>query len=85
MPPIATSARNYIRLPTLDLREYTRYTGGSLVRKQNDMIFYVPSNNDCSRRDLVLAKMNYTKNLNKWQVLDDSYNPMYLPEGVHYE
>lgn len=48
------------------------------------MIFYVPSNNDCSRRDLVLAKMNYTKNLNKWQVVDDSYNPMYLPEGVHY-
>lgn len=43
MPPIATSSRNYIRMPTLDLREYSRFTGiGNLQRQQDDMIFYVP-------------------------------------------
>jgi hypothetical protein len=33
MPPVATSARSYIRLPTLDLKEYSRYTGGNLIRQ----------------------------------------------------
>ena len=83
MPPVATSARSYIRLPTLDLREYTR-TKSNLLRRNDDMIFYVPQNKDCSRRDLVLAKMNFTYEKLKWEVKDDAYNPMYLKEGVHY-
>lgn len=48
------------------------------------MIFYVPQNTPCSRRDLVLAKMNYTLGKGKWEVKDDRFNPMYLKEGVHY-
>lgn len=84
MPPIATSARSYIRLPTLELKEYKR-TGGNLVRGDNDMIFYVPQNSDCNDRDLVLAKMNFTDAKKKWEVKDDKYNPMYLAEGVHYQ
>ena len=32
MPPVATSSRNYIRLPTLDLKEFSRYTTGRLLR-----------------------------------------------------
>lgn len=31
MPPVATSSRSYIRLPTLDLKEYSR-TQRNLVR-----------------------------------------------------
>ncbi len=85
MPPVATSARSYIRLPTLDLKEYNRYTGGNLVRQQDDMIFYVPQNTPCTNREAVLAKMNFTAAKNKWEVKDDSYNPMYLKEGVHYQ
>ena len=43
LPPVATSSRNYIRLPTLDLREFSRFSGlGNLNREQNDMLFYVP-------------------------------------------
>jgi hypothetical protein len=84
MPPIATSARSYIRLPTLDLKEYKR-TSGNLVREDDDMIFYVPQNSDCEDRDLVLAKMNFTDAKKKWEVKDDRFNPMYLAEGVHYQ
>jgi hypothetical protein len=83
MPPVATSSRSYIRLPTLDLREFDR-TLNNLNRADNDMIFYVPQNADCSRRDLVLAKMNYTFDKAKWEVKDDKFNPMYLKEGFHY-
>lgn len=83
MPPVATSARSYIRLPTLDLREFDR-TLNNLKKADDDMIFYVPQNADCSRRDLVLAKMNYTYDKSKWEVKDDVYNPMYLKEGIHY-
>lgn len=85
MPPVATSARSYIRLPTLDLLEFNRYTGGNLIRAQDDMIFYVPQNTPCDDRDQVLAKMNYTVGKAKWEVKDDTYNPMYLKEGVHYQ
>ncbi len=84
MPPVATSARAYIRLPTLDLKEFKR-TGGNLIRGNNDMIFYVPQNTPCTNSDLILAKMNYTLAKTKWEVKDDSYNPMYLNEGVHYQ
>jgi hypothetical protein len=84
VPPVATSARNYIRLPTLDLLEYYRYTTGNLIRGQDDMIFYVPQNIPCNNRDAVMAKMNYTAAKQKWEVKDDTYNPMYLKEGVHY-
>lgn len=43
LPPVGTSSRNFIRLPTLDLREFTRFSGpGNLLRQQNDMLFYVP-------------------------------------------
>jgi hypothetical protein len=54
------------------------------MRADDDMIFYVPQNTECSRRDLVIAKMNYTFEKLKWEVKDDNFNPMYLKEGVHY-
>jgi hypothetical protein len=84
MPPVATSARSYIRLPTLDLKEYDR-TSGNLERQDDDMIFYVPQNSDCNNRELVLAKMNFTFAKKKWEVKDDKFNPMYLAEGYHYQ
>lgn len=34
---------------------------------------------------MILAKMNYTLAKAKWEVKDDSYNPMYLAEGFHYQ
>jgi hypothetical protein len=84
MPPVATSARSYIRLPTLDLKEFSRYAIGNLNMAQDDMLFYVPQNIDCSQRDQILAKMNYTFAKSMWEVKDDKYNPMYMKEGFHY-
>lgn len=50
MPPIATSSRSYIRLPTLDLPEFSRFPTGNLIREDDDMLFYVPQNINCSER-----------------------------------
>ena len=56
-----------------------------MLRQQNDMLFYVPQNTPCTSRDLILANMNYTYALGIWQVTNDSFNPMYLLEGYHYQ
>jgi hypothetical protein len=48
------------------------------------MIYYLPQNTNCTELTKVLAKMNYTYDKSLWEVKDDKYNPMYLPEGFHY-
>ncbi len=49
------------------------------------MIYYLPQNTNCTELTKVLAKMNYTYDKSLWEVKDDKYNPMYLPEGFHYQ
>ena len=48
LPGVATTARSYIRLPTLSLTEFDRMINGNLIRGNNDMLFYVPQNGNCS-------------------------------------
>eukprot|EP00347_Sterkiella_histriomuscorum_P007679 403347989 len=78
IPPIATSSRKFMQV-------LTRMQDSLLVQSVGDIMYILPNNTDCKKTQFTIANITYVSALLGWQVLNDTLNPLYLPEGKHYQ